>query len=123
MPSDFFNYQPVQDADVQFLRWLLHDCSDLYAVRILRALIPALRAGIKVVLNDLCVPEVGTLSLFQQRALRGMDLTVKQIQNGRERNPEEWKTLLELADARFALQEIIRPPGAALAIIVAEWMS
>lgn len=48
-----------------------------------------------------------------------MDLTMKHIQNGRERDPTDWKTLFELADGRFELQEIIRPTGAALAFIVA----
>lgn len=70
MPHDFLTDQPVKDADVYFLRWILHDWSDLYAVRILRALIPALRTGVKVVLHDTCVPEVGTVSLFKQRHFR-----------------------------------------------------
>ena len=70
MRHDFLTEQPVQDADVYFLRWVLHDWSDLYAVRILRALVPALRAGAKVVINDSCLPEIGTVSLFKQRHLR-----------------------------------------------------
>lgn len=52
---------------------------------------------------------------------RGMDMNMKQIQNGRERDPEDWKMLFELVDQRLQLQEIIRPPGAALALIVAIW--
>lgn len=70
MAHDFLTEQPVRDADVYFLRWVLHDWSDLYAIRILRALIPAFRAGSKVVLNESCLPEVGTVSLYQQRRLR-----------------------------------------------------
>ena len=48
---------------------------------------------------------------------------MKVCQNARERDGEEWKMLLKLADDRYLLQEIVRPPGAALALIVAEWTS
>ncbi|KAL9023044.1 MAG: hypothetical protein Q9180_008420, partial [Flavoplaca navasiana] len=44
---DFFHEQPVKGADVFLLRLVLHDWSDKYAVRIIRALIPALKPGSK----------------------------------------------------------------------------
>lgn len=70
MAHDFFTPQPVRDADVYFLRFTLHDWSDLYAARILRALVPALRAGSRVVINDSCLAEAGTVSLYRQRVER-----------------------------------------------------
>lgn len=42
---DFFTEQPVKDADVYFLRWVLHDWSDSKAMTILRNLIPSLKSG------------------------------------------------------------------------------
>lgn len=53
---DFFQEQPVQGADVYLLRMILHDWSDKYATKILQALIPALKHGAKVVINDRVMP-------------------------------------------------------------------
>ena len=61
MAHDFFTEQPVQGADVYFMRWILHDWSDGYCVRILRALVPALRGRKgeqRVVLFEYVLPEV-----------------------------------------------------------------
>jgi hypothetical protein len=45
MAHDFFEEQPMKNADVYLLRWILHDWSDLYAAKILKAIVPALRRG------------------------------------------------------------------------------
>lgn len=52
MAHDFFTEQPVKGADVYFFRWIMHNWSDQYAIRILRALIPALKGGAKVLLYE-----------------------------------------------------------------------
>jgi len=70
MEHDFFQEQPVTGAAAYFLRWILHDWPDTFAVKILKALIPALRPGSKVILNELCMPAVGTISVCQERYLR-----------------------------------------------------
>lgn len=71
MEHDFFKQQPVHGADVYFLRWILHDWSDIYAVRILRALIPALKKGAWILLNEHILPEhMNEQSLYQQRLKR-----------------------------------------------------
>jgi hypothetical protein len=51
MAHDFFTPQTVV-ADVYLLRWILHNWSDKYCMRILRALIPALKPGARVVVNE-----------------------------------------------------------------------
>jgi len=70
MAHDFFTEQPVKDADVYLLRWILHDWSDKYAVEILRALIPALKNGSKVLINEFVVPEPGTVPPYVERTTR-----------------------------------------------------
>ena len=70
MPYDFFSPQVVKGAEIYFFRWIFHDWSDEYAVRILRALIPALKKGARVVAHDNLLPEPGTLSPYQERPLR-----------------------------------------------------
>ena len=70
MAHDFFTEQPVKGADVYFMRWILHDWSDVYSIRILRALIPALKKGAKVVLHEYIVPEPGEQLTLQDTVLR-----------------------------------------------------
>lgn len=51
MVHDFFTPQPVA-ADAYFFRMIFHDWSNKNCVRILRALVPVLRKGAKVLIND-----------------------------------------------------------------------
>ena len=70
MEHDFLTPQPIKDADIYLLRWILHDWSDKYCVKILQALIPALKKGAKIVINDICIPEPGQMGIGADRALR-----------------------------------------------------
>ena len=70
MEHDFFNPQPVEGADVYLFRFVFHNWSDGYCVKILRALLPAMRPGVKVVVNDHCMPEAGALGLLRERRIR-----------------------------------------------------
>ena len=70
MAHDFFTDQPVLDADVYLLRWILHDWSDKYAIRILQALRPALKDGAKVVIMEQVLPDPGSIPCYQERGLR-----------------------------------------------------
>ena len=67
---DFFGEQPVKYADAYFLRMILHDWPDDYCVRILRNLIPALKDGAKILINDFCLPPFGLLSTRDERNAR-----------------------------------------------------
>lgn len=70
MTHDFFTEQPVHGADVYFLRWVLHDWSDKYSLKILRNLVPALKPGAKVVVMDAVLPKPGVLPRWQDDKLR-----------------------------------------------------
>ena len=65
-----FNEQPVKNADVYLFRWIFRNWSDKYCVQMLRNLIPALKSGAGVVINDNCLPEPSVLSLWQEERLR-----------------------------------------------------
>ena len=73
---DFFTEQPVRGADVYFLRSIFHDWPDQHGIRILRNLIPALKPGARVVLNEACLPETGLLSHYREQQLRYVDVLV-----------------------------------------------
>ena len=47
---------------------------------------------------------------------------MKEIQNAKERDAEDWTRLFKMADCRFLLREIREPEGSDLAIVVAEWV-
>lgn len=70
MDYDFLTPQPVKAADVYLFRWILHDWSDKYCVKILQSLVPALKHGAKIVINDICIPQPGQLSISADRSLR-----------------------------------------------------
>ena len=67
---DFFTEQTARGAAVYFLRWVLHDWSDAYALRIIKALVPAMRPGSRVVVNEFCLPEPGELPPYQEKRAR-----------------------------------------------------
>lgn len=69
MVHDFFTVQRVS-ADVYLFRYIFHDRSDQHAIKILRATVPALRPGSRIVVNDSLVPEPKTLSPPKERTVR-----------------------------------------------------
>lgn len=97
---DFFDNQPVV-AEAYFLRHILHDYSDQYAIKILRALVPALRHGARVIVNEAVLPGPGSVSRGEERSLRILDVLMKTLCNSRERGVDDWKRLFHQADSRF----------------------
>ncbi|QKX63471.1 uncharacterized protein TRUGW13939_10641 [Talaromyces rugulosus] len=118
---DFFTEQPVYGADVYFFRNIFHNWSDSRAILILKALVPALRQGSRLVINDYVLPEVGTMSLTKERAVRDMDLIMLTLFNAREREEADWIELFRKADPRFSVVRIWTPEGATMAIIEVLW--
>lgn len=70
MAHDILAQQPVRGADVYYLRWILHNWSDKYCMVILRALVPALKRGAKVIINETLMPEPGAVALWKEKNLR-----------------------------------------------------
>ncbi|KAI0968466.1 S-adenosyl-L-methionine-dependent methyltransferase [Xylaria arbuscula] len=121
MEHDFFTCQPVKGADVYLLRWIMHDWSDKYCIKILQSLAPGLKKGAKVVVSDICIPEPGQLSVAADRAFRQMDISMKAFNNARQRDAEAWAMLFSTADPRYQFLGITVLHGARMAIIQAQW--
>ncbi|KAL8836049.1 MAG: hypothetical protein Q9170_003062 [Blastenia crenularia] len=138
MAHDFFTEQPVKDADVFILKFILHDWSDKYAAMILQALVPALRDGTKVVVLEQILPVTGEMEVYQERACRyvpssfdlgelifgigrSTDLTMWATHNGRERELGDWKDLFRMAGPGYEITNVISPEGSRLSIIEATW--
>lgn len=69
MAHDFFAPQTIR-ADIFFFRWILHNWSDKYCILILRAQIPALKPGARLIIQDTCMPEPGAVPLWKEKDLR-----------------------------------------------------
>lgn len=79
MEHDFMTQQPVKGADIYLLRWILHDWSDKYCVKVLQCLVPALKSGAKIVINDICIPQPGQLGIGADRSLRSVHIFISHI--------------------------------------------
>ncbi len=66
---DFFTPQP-QSADIYLLRFILHDHPDAAAVNIVKSLVPAMRDGSRLLINDGVLPEPNTLPRGEERIAR-----------------------------------------------------
>ncbi|KAK7746293.1 hypothetical protein SLS53_002252 [Cytospora paraplurivora] len=98
---DMFKPQPVQGADLYFLRHIFHNWSDAHCVHILKALVPALKPGARVLICDLVVPEKGTAPAVEITEIRRVDLLMLSLYNAREREMRELAELFGIADGRF----------------------
>lgn len=70
MNHDMFTEQPALNAAVYLLRFVLHDWSDKYCIKILQQLIPALQRGARVVIQDHLLSDPGSLTLLQEMQIR-----------------------------------------------------
>ncbi|RMZ77383.1 hypothetical protein DV737_g4390, partial [Chaetothyriales sp. CBS 132003] len=115
---DFFTPQPVQ-ADVYFLRFILHDYPDSRATLILKNLVAAFKPKSKLVIMDGVLPEPGSMSRSQERQIRIMDLEMLTNFNAKERELDAWRSLFEKADPRLKVAKVIKPAGSVNSIIEA----
>ncbi|KAF1992194.1 S-adenosyl-L-methionine-dependent methyltransferase [Aulographum hederae CBS 113979] len=120
---DFFKPQPVHGADVYFSRFCFHNWSDKYALQMLRSLIPALKKGARVVINDgvLPIPDAVNGWKAEEKHLISMDLIMLSIVNARERDVEGWRELFREADPGFRFLGATKPKGNMVWIMEAVW--
>ncbi|CAG8212627.1 unnamed protein product [Penicillium salamii] len=114
---DFFQAQPVIGADIYLLRMILHDWATPDAVRILQQLVPALRRGSRIVIMDSVLPRPGSMAPTKERLLRVRDLTMLQVFNSCERDLDDWTQVLNLADERLRLVDVVQPRGSVMSLL------
>ncbi|KAI9744020.1 MAG: hypothetical protein M1818_002754 [Claussenomyces sp. TS43310] len=121
MAHDMFTEQPVKGADVYFFRCTLHNWADENVVKVLRALVPALKPGARVVVQDNGLAAPGTERLMDEVNQRNLDVMSMALTNSKERQQGEWKALFEEADARYKWKGASKPDGSKLWIMETEW--
>ena len=129
MKHNMFDPQPIS-ADVYLLKQILHDWPDVEAIKVLRALIPAMKPGARVILVEYVgqkddAEEEGEGEGEGLRILRGMgsatDLRVMALFNTKERPVSAWKKLFEEADERFEVRRVKGEKTAFYAVVEAVW--
>lgn len=85
---DFYTAQPVKDADVYFFRWICHNQSDKYGVVMLQALIPALKKGARIIINDNCLPKPNTADPWDEKITRYVVSYLRVVREGRSIFPQ-----------------------------------
>ncbi|CAN9179538.1 unnamed protein product [Alternaria sp. RS040] len=111
---DFFQPNPVKNADVYWLRGILHDWSDDYCVAILKAIKTAMGPKSRILICDPVMnttfgcaeipPAPSPLPAnygYHVRYCHTRDLALMATLNGIERTPTEFKALLESAGLRL----------------------
>lgn len=86
---------------VYYFRWIMHNFSTPYALGILKSLIPALKAGARIVINDHCLREPGSENPWDEKLIRSMDMVMLTLLNSQERTEVEFRELFRAADSRF----------------------
>ncbi|KAJ6259658.1 O-demethylpuromycin-O-methyltransferase [Drechslerella dactyloides] len=120
---DFFTEQPVKDADVYLIRWCMHNWSDKYALIMLKSLVPALKNGSKVIINELALPEPNTSNPWAERRIRTLDMVMMMCLNALEREEGDWERLFAEADPRFRFDGVKQPPGCLMNIVEATFVA
>ncbi|KAG6044346.1 Alpha-1,3-mannosyltransferase cmt1 [Claviceps sp. LM77 group G4] len=118
---DFFHEQPVKGADVYYFRWIIHNYSTPYAVNIIKNLIPALKPGARIIINDHCLREPGSEKPWDEKLIRGMDLIMLTLLNAQERDEEQFKELFRAAHEGFVFKGVSRSPGCRMSVVEAVW--
>ncbi|KAK3365152.1 S-adenosyl-L-methionine-dependent methyltransferase [Lasiosphaeria ovina] len=121
LAHDFFTEQVTKGADVYYLRWIIHNYSTPYAVRILRNLIPALKPGARIIINDHCLREPGRENPHDEAVMRRMDIVMLALLNAQERTEAEFRELFRTASDGFVFKGVTRPDGCRMSIIEAVW--
>ena len=93
MVHDFFTEQPVKDAQVYYIRRVMHDWQDADAALILKSIVPAMGKDSRVLVSDMCMPDPVEL---RDAGAVWMDLMMLTI-GGKERTGRDWKVLAELS--------------------------
>ncbi|KAI4259294.1 MAG: hypothetical protein LQ352_000834 [Teloschistes flavicans] len=116
---DFFAPQPVKGADVYLLRMILHDWKDPDAIKILRQLVEAAKPSSRILIMDMVLPCPGTAPRTLEAAMRQKDLAMLHTFNAKEREVEDWRSVLQQADPGLELKAIKRRDGSQHSVIEA----
>ncbi|KAH8194549.1 hypothetical protein TruAng_011284 [Truncatella angustata] len=107
--ASFFEPQPVKGAAAYLIRQCTHNWADHDVVRMFRAVVPGLEGsapGTPLLINDIVLPEPGTLPLNWEREMRQADMVMLVSFGAKQRTKKEFEALLKEADPRYGIRKI-----------------
>jgi len=116
MAHDFFTEQPVKNAQVYYIRRVMHDWQDEDAAKIMKAIMPAMAPDSRILISDMKIPEPASL---RDAAAVWLDVMVMAI-GGKERTRRDWDTLAELTGLK--LVKIWQEPETYGTLCIVEYM-
>ncbi|KAH6642228.1 S-adenosyl-L-methionine-dependent methyltransferase [Boeremia exigua] len=125
MTHNMFDPQPVS-ADIYMLKWILHDWADAESLAILRALIPALKPGARVLFIDYVgtsdkSEDVSGVPLSMRAFGSATDMRMLALFNAKERPAGAWKDVFKRADERFEVVGVKADPLTFMCVLEAVW--
>ncbi|KAI0838319.1 O-methyltransferase-domain-containing protein [Hypoxylon sp. FL0890] len=108
---NFFDPQPVHDASAFLLRQCLHNYNDEEAIKVIRAVVPALEScgrGTPLLINDMVLPDSGTTTRSEEHHLRQVDLCMMVALGAKQRSEGEFNKLIKEADERLKIVSVRR---------------
>ena len=124
LTHNLFDPQPVS-ADIYILKWILHDWPDVESVAILKALVPALKPGARVVFVDYVGKndpnEDAALPLSMRAFGTATDMRMMALFNAKERPVSAWKELFKQADERYEVSSVKADPLTFMCVLEATW--
>lgn len=106
---DFFEPQPIHNADAFLLRQCLHNYNDADCIKIIRAIVPALekcKKGTPLLINDVIMPRSGTTTRYEEHHLRQVDFCMLVVLGAKQRTEQEFSNLLKEADPRLNIVKV-----------------
>ncbi|CAI6331164.1 unnamed protein product [Periconia digitata] len=106
---NFFDIQPVADADAFFLRQCLHNNTDEDCIKVIQAIIPALekcKTGTPLLINDVIMPESGTTTRSEEYHLRQVDICMMVTLGAKQRTEKEFRDMVKKADPRLSVVNV-----------------
>jgi hypothetical protein len=117
---DYTTPQPIRDAGVYLFRIAFHNNNDEEAMKMLRAVVPALENRDDepiLLINDCIVPEraEGEITRAEEHQHRQLDMVMLTIFGAKERTERDWKELFAKVDERLEIRNMhYSPSGAGL---------
>ena len=97
MAHDFFTEQPVKNAQVYYIRRVMHDWLDPEAANILKQIIPSMGPDSRILVADMVIPAHPKMEDAHAVWLDLMMMTI----HGKERTHSDWTRLAELSGLKL----------------------
>lgn len=125
MAHDFFNQRRIEGADVYFLRKILHDWSDDYALQFRQQITLVMESGSRILIAETVAPPTGGHGRVaaENSAFSSVNRIVTALYthmttlSGTERSIVELAALVKKAIVRLVVKGVRQPVGNAYAVI------